>query len=100
MGKVVGGAAGFALGGPLGAVAGAVLGHAFDAGENKHYAILGCAKSDSNDQIKKQYRKLVFKYHPDKIESKELPEERIKFASDKFCKIQEAYDAVKRERGL
>jgi len=66
----------------------------------KNYAILGCSKGDPNERIKKQYRKLVFEYHPDKIASKGLPEEFIKFANDKFREIQEAYDAVKKERGL
>ena len=51
-------------------------------------------------EIKKQYRKLVTEYHPDKIESKGLPEEFIKFANDKFIIIQEAYDHIKRERRL
>jgi len=66
----------------------------------KYYAILGCSKSDPDEQIKKQYRKLVFEYHPDKISSKGLPEEFVKFANDKFREIQEAYDAVRKERGL
>jgi len=67
---------------------------------NKFYAVLKCDESSSNDEIKKQYRKLVNEYHPDKIESKGLPEEFIKFANDKFKEIQEAYDNVKKERGL
>lgn len=99
MGKIVGGAIGFALGGPLGAVAGVVFGHAFGKSE-KYYAILGCSKDDPDDRIKKQYRTLAFEYHPDKIASKGLPEEFIQLANDKFREIQEAYDAVKKERGL
>ena len=67
---------------------------------NKFYAILKCNENSSNDEIKKQYRKLVNEYHPDKIESKGLPEEFIKFANDKFKEIQEAYDNVKIERGI
>ncbi|MCK5347987.1 MAG: DUF4384 domain-containing protein [Desulfobacula sp.] len=51
-------------------------------------------------KIKKQYRKLVTEYHPDKIEAKGLPEEFIKFANDKFKEIQEAYDNIKKERGI
>lgn len=66
----------------------------------KYYAILGCRKNDSNQQIKKQYRKLVSDYHPDKIASKGLPEEFIKFSHDKFREIQEAYEIVKKERGI
>jgi DnaJ like chaperone protein len=67
---------------------------------NKYYAVLGCTSGDTNEQIKKQYRKLVSEYHPDKIISKGLPDEFIKFANDKFNEIQEAYEAVKKERGI
>ncbi|MCF6248664.1 MAG: TerB family tellurite resistance protein [Desulfobacula sp.] len=67
---------------------------------NKYYAVLKCDENASNDEIKKQYRKLVTEYHPDKIEAKGLPEEFINFANDKFKEIQEAYDAIKKERGL
>jgi len=67
---------------------------------NKYYAVLKCDETASNDDIKKQYRKLVTEYHPDKIEAKGLPEEFIKFANDKFKEIQEAYDNIKKERGI
>jgi len=66
----------------------------------KYYAILGCDSHDSNDHIKKQYRKLVSDYHPDKIASKGLPEEFTKFANDKFREIQEAYETIKKERDI
>jgi len=66
----------------------------------KYYAILGCDINDSNEQIKKQYRKLVSDYHPDKIASKGLPDEFTKFANDKFREIQEAYEVIKKERGI
>lgn len=67
---------------------------------NQHYAVLKTDASASNEQIKKQYRKLVAEYHPDKIASKGLPEEFTKFANDKFREIQEAYEAIRQERGL
>lgn len=67
---------------------------------NKYYAVLKCDETASDEEIKKQYRKLATEYHPDKIEAKGLPEEFIKFANDKFSEIQEAYDAVKKERGI
>ncbi len=66
----------------------------------KYYAILECNSNDSNEHIKKQYRKLVSEYHPDKIASKGLPEEFTKFANDKFREIKEAYDMIKKERGI
>ncbi len=64
----------------------------------KSYAILGCDKNDSFDKIKTQYRKLASEYHPDKILSKGLPEDFIKFANDKFREIKEAYENIKKER--
>jgi len=67
---------------------------------DQYYAVLGCDRNDSDDHIKKQYRKLVTDYHPDKIASKGLPEEFVKFANDKFREIQEAYEEIKAERGI
>lgn len=66
----------------------------------KYYRRLGCSKTDSDDTIKKQYRKLVLDYHPDTIAAKGLPEEFVAFAHDKFREIQEAWDMVKKERGI
>jgi DnaJ like chaperone protein len=66
----------------------------------KYYAILGCNQNDSNEHIKRQYRKLVRDYHPDTIASKGLPEEFTKFANDKFREIQEAYEVIKKERRM
>jgi DnaJ like chaperone protein len=66
----------------------------------KYYAILGTSSRASDDEIKRQYRKLVKEYHPDKIASKGLPEEFTKLANDKFREIQDAYDAVKHERNM
>jgi DnaJ like chaperone protein len=66
----------------------------------KYYAILQSTKQDTDDHIKKQYRKLVMEYHPDKIISKGLPEEFNQLAHDKFREIQEAYEIIKKERGV
>jgi DnaJ like chaperone protein len=66
----------------------------------KYYSILNCSQTDSDEKIKSQYRKLVQEYHPDKIAAKGLPEEFTKFANDKFREIQEAYDMIKKERGI
>jgi DnaJ like chaperone protein len=67
---------------------------------DKYYAILGCERKDSDEHIKQQYRKLVRDFHPDSIASKGLPEEFIKFATDKFREIQGAYEIIKKERNL
>jgi DnaJ like chaperone protein len=62
--------------------------------------VLNLEETATNEEIKKQYRKLASEYHPDKIAAKGLPEEFITFANDKFRSIQEAYDALRKERGF
>lgn len=66
----------------------------------RSYSVLGCSPQDSNEAIKKSYRRLVQEYHPDKIQAKDLPEEFIRFAHEKFKSIQEAYDCLKEARGM
>lgn len=61
---------------------------------SKSYEILGCNESDSDQDIKKKYRNLISKYHPDKIQSKELPEDFVVFANQKFQSIQQAYEEI------
>ncbi|MEA1927972.1 MAG: co-chaperone DjlA [Candidatus Auribacterota bacterium] len=69
-------------------------------GADKYYAVLGSSRSDTDEMIKKKYRKLASEFHPDKIISKGLPEEFTTFAKTKFQEIQEAYEKVKAERGM
>ncbi len=64
------------------------------------YAVLGVSPSATNEEVKRAYRKQVSDYHPDKIASKGLPDEFITFAHEKFREIQEAYEQVRKERGL
>ena len=68
--------------------------------QESSYEILGCSPSDPESVIKQRYRKLVSDYHPDKIVSKDLPEEFMKFANEKFKSIQQAYEQIKAERGF
>ncbi len=64
------------------------------------YAVLGLQPEASEEDIKKAYRKLSREFHPDAIASKGLPEEFTKFAEEKFHKIKDAYDTIKKERGM
>jgi DnaJ like chaperone protein len=65
-----------------------------------YYGILGCRREDSDETIKRNYRQLISDYHPDRIVSKDLPEDFVRFANEKFRIIHEAYNAVKKERGI
>jgi DnaJ like chaperone protein len=62
------------------------------------YKILGVEASASDDEIKKAYRKMAIKFHPDKVA--QLGEEHQKAAKEKFQQIQDAYEALKKRRGF
>ena len=62
------------------------------------YKVLGVDESASNDEVKKAYRKMAIKHHPDKFSH--LGEEQQNAAKKKFQKIQEAYEHIKKERSL
>ncbi len=69
----------------------------YDVSENA-YKILEIEKSATDKEIKTAYRKMVKKYHPDKLQG--LGEEHLKGANKKFQSIQAAYEKIKNERGL
>jgi DnaJ like chaperone protein len=65
---------------------------------SKAYEILGINKSASDVEVKKAYRRLMSQHHPDKLIAKGLPEEMIKFATEKTQEIKAAYEQVKESR--
>lgn len=62
------------------------------------YEILEITKSATTSEIKKAYRNMAKKYHPDKVEH--LGEEHKKGAEDKFKQVQKAYEQLQQERGF
>ncbi len=62
------------------------------------YKILEIEASANDDEVKKAYRRMANKYHPDKVAY--LGEEIRKAAGEKFRKVQDAYDRIKKERGM
>ena len=62
------------------------------------YKILEIDPSASNDEVKKAYRTMAMKYHPDKVSH--LGEDFRKTADEKFKKVNEAYEKIKKERNI
>ena len=62
------------------------------------YAVLGISPSATDDEVKAAYRRMAMKNHPDKVAS--LGPDVQKAAEEKFRKIQEAYETIKKQRGL
>ena len=60
-----------------------------------YYEILGVNKSSSDDEIKKAYRKIAIKYHPDKNPDNKSAEEKFKEAAEAYSVLS---DSEKRQR--
>ena len=58
-----------------------------------YYEVLSISKGASADEIKKAYRKLALKFHPDKNPDN-------KEAEEKFKEVQKAYESIQKERGM
>lgn len=65
---------------------------------NWAYEVLEIEPTASDDEVKKAYRRVAMKYHPDKVAS--AGEEIRAKATEKFQKIQEAYETIKKNRGI
>lgn len=62
------------------------------------YAVLEISPNATNDEVKAAYRRMAMKNHPDKVAT--LGPDVQKAAEEKFRKIQEAYDTIKKQRGI
>ena len=62
------------------------------------YSILEIEEKATNEEVKKAFRKMALKYHPDKVSY--LGEDVQKAANEKFQKMNEAYQTICKERGI
>ena len=62
------------------------------------YTVLEISPSATDDEVRSAYRRMAMKYHPDRVAT--LGPEVQKAAEEKFKKIQEAYAAIKKQRGI
>ncbi|GBE09097.1 DnaJ-like protein DjlA [bacterium BMS3Bbin11] len=87
----------------LAGAAGAERSYGGVAGRNRMslddaYAILEINRSSNDREIKKAYRRMMSRHHPDKLVARGLPEEMMKIATEKTQEIQAAYEVIKKSR--
>ena len=66
--------------------------------QNWAYKVLEIEPEATNNEIKKGYRRMAMKYHPDKVHN--LGEDIKKSATDKFRAVNEAYEHLKTQNGF
>ena len=70
----------------------------FAKDEEAIFRVLEISPNASNDEIKKAYRKMANKYHPDKVSH--LGKEMQKMAEEKFKAVNDAYQRLKKDRNI
>jgi DnaJ like chaperone protein len=70
----------------------------FISASDAAYKILEIDPSATDDELKKAYRRMAMKYHPDKVAH--LGEDFKRVAQEKFRKVKDAYDSIKKQRGI
>ena len=70
----------------------------FYSSRDNAYKILEIDKTVTVTEIKKAYRKMAKKYHPDKV--MHLGKEHQNGAEEKFRQVQEAYEQLQKEHGF
>ena len=64
------------------------------------YSIIGASADDGADVLKRKYRELAKKNHPDALRAQGLPEEMVGKATERMSRINEAWARIKEARGL
>lgn len=62
------------------------------SGIEKYYKLLEIDKTATNEQVKKAHRKMIMKFHPDRL--KGVSDDIVKLANEKFLLVQEAYEKI------
>ncbi len=70
----------------------------FRPSNDSNYRILEITPDATDEEVKKAYRKMAIKYHPDKVAT--LGEDVQKAAEEKFKAVNQAYETICRERGI
>ena len=70
----------------------------FHSGTLNPFKVLEITETSTDSEVKKAYRKLAIKFHPDKIG--DLGEGPRKLAKERFLQVQGAYEQIKKSRGF
>ena len=70
----------------------------FIPSDDAYYKILEIDPGVSDEEVKKAYRRMARKYHPDMVSH--LGEDFQKIAHEKFRKVNEAYEKIKKSRNM
>ena len=68
--------------------------------EPSPYEILGCDANASDDELRRAYRAQAKKHHPDLLRAQGLPEEMVARATEQMARINNAWEEIKRSRGI
>ena len=69
-----------------------------EATVSEAYKALGVESTATDKEVKKAYRQLMSKYHPDKLMGQGVPEDMIQSAKERSQEIVSAYDLIKKNR--
>ena len=64
------------------------------------YTVLGVARDAEDEAVKRRYRELILRHHPDRLVAQGLPAEFVDVATKQMAAINAAYDEVARARGM
>ena len=68
----------------------------FVSSPDSDYQILEIKPDASDDEVKKAYRKMAMRFHPDRLG--DLSESEKKQAEEKFLRVQKSYEAIRKKR--
>lgn len=71
-----------------------------DRGGADPYEILGVSHDASNEEVKAAHRRLIREHHPDRLVAQGMPQEFIEMGNAKMATINDAYDRIRKQRGL
>ena len=69
-----------------------------EKGDESAYTILEISPSATDDEVRAAYRRMAMKYHPDRVST--LGEDVQKAAAQKFQQVHDAYETIKKKRGM